>query len=88
LSGAGISVYPNPAHGSFQLLFQNMASGRYGMTLLNSAGQTVLVKYIQVGNGASYDEMVSLGSNLSPGTYIVRILDSQNRSYITRIVIK
>jgi FG-GAP repeat/Secretion system C-terminal sorting domain len=83
-----ISAYPNPAHGSFQLLFQNMTPGRYGMNLLNSSGQTVLLKFIQVGNATSYNEMVNLGANLTPGTYFVRIVDSQNKSYITRIVIE
>lgn len=83
-----LSVYPNPAHGSFQLLFQNMAPGRYGMNLMNSSGQTVLMKFIQVANATSYNEMVTLGSNLASGTYFVRIIDSQNRSYITRIVIE
>jgi len=87
-AGRMVSVYPNPAHGSFQLLFQNMTPGRYAMNLLNSAGQTVMTKFIQVANATSYNEMVGLGSNLSPGTYMVRIVDSQNRSYITRIVIE
>jgi hypothetical protein len=87
-AGQQITVYPNPAHGSFQLLFQNMPAGRYGMDLINSSGQIVLMKFIQVASGASYNQMIELGSNLTAGTYFVRIVDSQNKSYITRIVIE
>jgi Secretion system C-terminal sorting domain len=83
-----VVVYPNPAHGSFQLLFKNMQAGTYGLTLLNAAGQTVMQKNIQASSSTSYSETVNLAANLAAGTYLVRVVDSQKNSYITRIVIE
>jgi FG-GAP repeat/Secretion system C-terminal sorting domain len=83
-----VVVYPNPAHGSFQLLFRNMPAGSYGLTLLNAAGQTVMAKTMQASSPTSYSETVNLGLNLAAGTYLVRIVDSQRNAYITRIVIE
>jgi hypothetical protein len=83
-----VVVYPNPAHGSFQLLFKNMDAGVYGLTLLNAAGQTVMEKNIQASNATSYSESVNLSANLAAGTYLVRIIDARRNSYITRIVIE
>ncbi len=83
-----VVVYPNPAHGSFQLLLKNMQAGTYGLTLLNAAGQTVMAKTIQASSPTSYSETVNLGANLAAGTYLVRIVDAQQHSYITRIVIE
>jgi hypothetical protein len=83
-----VVVYPNPAHGNFQLLFKNMQAGTYGLTLLNAAGQTVMAKNIQASSPTSYSESVSLSPNLAAGAYLVRIVDAQNNSYITRTVIE
>jgi hypothetical protein len=83
-----VVVYPNPAHGSFQLLFKNMKAGTYGLTLLNAAGQTVMAKNIQASSPTSYSETVGVSPNLAAGTYLVRIVDAQSISYITRIVIE
>ncbi len=83
-----VVVYPNPAHGSFQLLFKNMQAGTYGLTLLNGAGQTIMAKNIQASSATSYSETVSLSPNLAAGAYLVRIVDAQNNLYITRLIIE
>jgi|GEM_PF-1669438 len=82
-----LATYPNPAHGSFQLLFKNMTQGRYAMNLINSSGQIVFTRNIQVANAQQYNESIGLSSSLAPGTYVIRVVDQQNHAFITRIVI-
>jgi hypothetical protein len=65
-----LTAFTGEAEGS-QLLFRNMNAGKYGMNLLNSAGQLVMTRFIQVPSSASYNEMVQLPGALSAGTYLV-----------------
>ncbi len=83
-----IAVYPNPAHESFQLLFKNMPTGRYEMSLLSPAGQVIQSRSIQVSNSASYAELVPLSSGLAQGTYIIRLVDQQQHVFISKVVIR
>ena len=87
-SGSGISIYPNPAHGSFRVLFRNMLPGRYEMNLLNAIGQTIQSKVIQVADPVNYNTFVELDPGLAQGTYLVRIVDQRQRSYITKVVVR
>ncbi|HTI91779.1 MAG TPA: T9SS type A sorting domain-containing protein [Puia sp.] len=82
-----IATYPNPAHGSFQLLFKNMTPGRYAMNLINPSGQIIFTRNIQVADAQRYNESINLNPSLAQGTYVIRVVDQQNHSFITRIVI-
>jgi hypothetical protein len=83
-----IAVYPNPAHESFQLQFNNMKAGRYEMNLINPLGQIIQSRSIQVSNPSNYAETVPLSSGLAQGSYVVRIVDQQQQVYITRIMVR
>ena len=62
-----ISVYPNPVvDGKMQLNFASQPSGRYGIQLVNTAGQVVYKSSIQVG-AANQTTTVSLG--VAKGSY-------------------
>ena len=82
-----IATYPNPAHGSFQLLFKNMTPGRYAMNLINPSGQIIFTRNIQVADAQRYNEAINLNPGLAQGTYVIRVVDQQNHAFITRIVI-
>ena len=82
-----ISTYPNPAHGSFNLLFRNMAPGTYRMNLASVLGQSVLSKNIQVSNAIRHNETINLPA-LAPGSYWVRLIDQQNHSFLSRVEIR
>jgi hypothetical protein len=83
-----IATYPNPAHGSFQLLFKNMLPGRYAMNLINATGAIIITRNIQVADPQNYKEVINLNPGLAQGTYMVRVVDPQNHSFITRIVVE
>jgi len=70
-----ISLYPNPTNSQLQI--KNLSSGRgYSITITNSKGEHVLT----TDNPYNID-----CSGLSPGVYLVRIIDSINK-YILRMV--
>jgi hypothetical protein len=83
-----ITVYPNPAHESFQLQFKNMKAGQYEMNLISPVGQVIQSRSIQVSNPANYAETVNLNTGLAPGTYMVRIVDQQQHVFISKIMIR
>jgi len=83
-----VTVYPNPAHESFQLQFKNMQTGRYEMSLLSPVGQVIQSRSIQVNNPANYAEVVPLNSGLAQGTYIIRLVDQQQHVFISKVVIR
>ena len=82
-----VAAYPNPAHGSFSLVFKNMQPGQYRMAIINTIGQELMTKDIQLGNTPNYDESVSL-SGLAQGTYWVKVVDQQMHTFLSRIVVQ
>lgn len=83
-----VATYPNPAHGSFQLVFRNMAAGRYAMNLISPTGQMLFTRNVQVSDPHQYTETVNLSAGLAQGTYVVRLVDQQNHTFITRVVVE
>jgi hypothetical protein len=83
-----VDAYPNPAHGSFTLLFRNMTPGQYGVSLLNSIGQTVQTTTVQVADPVSDNETINIGSNVATGAYFIRIVDQQSHVSVVRIIIQ
>ncbi|MBS1665539.1 MAG: FG-GAP repeat protein, partial [Bacteroidetes bacterium] len=88
LSEHVIATYPNPAYSSFQLQFRNMATGRYNMQFISSSGQVIFARQVQVSDPVSYSETISLSQSLAAGSYLIRVMDNQNHSFITRIAIQ
>lgn len=82
-----VAAYPNPAHSSFSLVFKNMAAGTYRMSLVSVVGQEVLTKNIQVSNPIQHNESVIL-SSVAPGSYWIRLIDRQHRSFLTRLEVR
>jgi hypothetical protein len=87
-SQPSVDGYPNPAHGSFTLLFRNMTPGRYGVSLLNAIGQTMQTTMVQVTDPVSDNEPINIDPGLASGAYFVRIVDQQSRATIVRIIIQ
>lgn len=88
LSEHVIATYPNPAHSSFLLQFRNMTPGRYDMQFMSTAGQLIFTRQIQVADPVSYNETINLSQNLAQGTYLIRVMDRQNHSFVTRIMVE
>jgi hypothetical protein len=84
---ASMAVYPNPARGAFNLVFRNMAPGTYRMSLVSVAGQAVMTKNIVVSNRIQHKESVILPV-IVPGSYWIRLIDSQNHSYLSRLEVR
>jgi Tfp pilus assembly protein FimT len=83
-----ISAYPNPAKGSLQLKFSNMSAGRYEMSLVNATGQIVLTRRIQVGDAINHIETVGIPAGTASGTYVIRVVDPQQSTFLTRVVVQ
>jgi hypothetical protein len=68
-----ITVAPNPLTGnSITLQLHNLPKGKYSISMVNNAGQTVLSRIIQH-NGGSATQTVAPDNNLAAGTYQLTI---------------
>lgn len=84
---SAVAAYPNPARGSFNLTFKNMAPGTYRMSLVSVAGQEVMTRQIQVSNPIRHNELVNLPT-IAAGSYWIRLIDRQNHSFVSRLEIR
>ncbi|MFT3946002.1 MAG: T9SS type A sorting domain-containing protein [Agriterribacter sp.] len=80
---AGIRAYPNPvtASGAVNLQFDNIKAGMYRVELLNSTGQIVYSRMMQLSNG-TFNQQVNLGRNLPAGVYQMKITGKDSRTVI------
>lgn len=78
------SILPNPNNGEFTLELNNAASGKTGISILNTQGEVVFNKSIVI-NQSMHKENLHL--NLSSGIYFVRIESNQGIT-IQKLVIK
>ena len=70
---ASISVYPNPiVNGNIHLQFNNQPAGTYGIRLLNSLGQVIILKIVNHGGGNAMEE-ITPGHKLATGIYQLEI---------------
>jgi Secretion system C-terminal sorting domain/FG-GAP repeat len=86
-SMSAVTAYPNPAHGSFTLLFKNMTPGQYGVSLLSAIGQTVQTTMVQVTNPANDNESINISPGLASGAYFIRVVDEQAHVSVIPILI-
>ncbi|MBL7703071.1 MAG: T9SS type A sorting domain-containing protein [Ferruginibacter sp.] len=83
-STPGMAVHPNPVTGnSFSLQLTDVEKGSYGLTIINSLGQTVYSTQLQHGGGVAVIP-VSPGK-LAKGLYEI-LLKGENELISTRII--
>lgn len=73
-------VYPNPAHNGFMVNLSCFDNTEHSIELIDLVGRTIYTE-ITSGNGLLY-----IG-DLTPGTYIIRISDSQELKHTERIIV-
>lgn len=79
----GIRAYPNPimTNGNVYLQFDNIKAGSYKVDVVNSLGQVVYSRIMQLNNG-SVSHQLNIGSRLPSGVYQVRITGKDTRTVI------
>ncbi|MBH8568116.1 carbohydrate-binding protein [Microvirga sp. STS02] len=86
LSAATVSLYPNPAHGSFTVLLPPLAGQReVRATLLNALGQAVLTRTIGLNAAGATAEFQT--SALAAGMYTLR-LQAEGQTLTKRVVLE
>jgi hypothetical protein len=78
------SILPNPNNGEFTLELNNAASGKTGISILNTQGEVVFNKSIVISQSIHKE---NLHLNLSSGVYFIRIESTQGVT-IQKLVIK
>ncbi|HEY5408706.1 MAG TPA: putative Ig domain-containing protein [Ginsengibacter sp.] len=69
-----ISIHPNPiTDGIIHLQFVNQPQGRYGIRLINSLGQLIVAKQIELAGGGIATENIQWNYYLSHGVYQLEI---------------
>ncbi len=78
-----IRAYPNPvtASGNINLQFGNIKSGMYRVELVNSLGQTVYSRMMQLNEG-TFNQQMNIGRNLPAGVYQMKITGKDSRTVI------
>ena len=78
-----ISMYPNPVGNdrTIHLSFKDMAIGNYVVKVVNSLGQSIMVRNINhTITNAQYD--ITLERNLAHGNYSIEIVDVKDQKTI------
>ena len=80
----GLAVFPVPADDQLNVVFAAPAASALTMSLVNSAGHTNYSEQRQLSPG-NFSTVINTG-NLTPGTYILKILLG-NKKYARKIII-
>jgi hypothetical protein len=80
----GLTVFPVPANNQLNVLFAAKTAAALNLSLVNSIGQTNYSQ-IEMLPGGNFSTLIDVG-NLTPGTYILRILLAQ-KLYSRKIII-
>lgn len=85
ISSSSIRFYPNPVTShAFNIQLNNLAAGRYNVSLYNAAGQKVLDRvFDHAGNAAT--QQIMLPATVTTGTYLVKLFNET--TYITTKII-
>lgn len=79
-------VYPNPITGNFIILsLINQAKGIYTIRLYNPSSQLILKKQI-IYSGGSSAETISLGTNITRGSYLLQITGADRSTRTINII--
>ena len=85
---AGFTIYPNPVeNGEVNLVLTNEPSGKYGIRVLNAAGQLIYVNTIEHAGG-SRTEMISLPRKVSAGIYTLELSSPTGGTEKHKLIIK
>lgn len=84
ISGAAISVYPNPATNQFQVAFEGFKSEEVSINILDNSGRIVLAQNNNVLNNPV--QMIN-ASGFQSGVYYIHVT-SETESFVAKIVIK
>jgi len=81
-----ISVYPNPVTEKvFTIQTQNVAAGKYSVSMINAMGQTVMTTTINHAAGVS-NETISMDRVLSSGMYTVVLKSADGKQYQSELL--
>lgn len=84
-SAGNFKMYPNPAHHQVWMEYQGNFLDKATLLLYDIHGRPLLTKTVSEVSGG--DEVLILNEQLSPGTYFLRVKDSQWRNLFTEKLI-
>lgn len=79
------AVYPNPSNGIINIDAKDNSLGNLNVSVYNLLGQQIVTRNLDANSSGNYS--VDATSQLTPGTYIVKI-KSNSGSYNSKIVVK
>jgi len=82
-----LNVFPNPASDFISVSYTLNSASNVNIRLINTAGAEVLNVLHESKDPGTYQETLSLNSNLPKGDYFV-ILNSNNQSNIQKVIVK
>jgi hypothetical protein len=83
ISGAAISVYPNPATNQFQVAFEGFKSEEVSINILDNSGRIVMT---QNNNVLNNPVQIINASGFQSGVYYIQVT-SETESFVEKIVI-
>jgi hypothetical protein len=83
---AGIQIYPNPVTNKILIQFDEQQTGNYSLELVNTTGQIIERKEIQL-SGASLTSM-DLSTKPASGIYFLRAVnEANNKQFLTKVIV-
>lgn len=80
-TAVGLSVYPNPFHGSVSVQLQTAVKGTAALTIRDVAGRTILSKNLHVEKGSNYLTVTEMQA-AQPGTYFIETVCGGERAFV------
>ena len=87
-NASSISVYPNPITGNtIGLALTDMAQGIYQLKLVNTLGQTIMIKKLTHTTGNSMETLTPAGK-LNTGIYQLEVTAPDNGKSSIKVIVK
>jgi hypothetical protein len=84
---ASVVIMPNPVHNkTMTVLMNDVAAGKYSMIMYDAAGHQVYQKVLEHAGGSAY-QTINLPTNISLGTYVVRIFNG-TINYSIKVIVE
>jgi len=80
-----LKLFPNPNNGQFTLTGTDVTNGYYTFTVINTIGQALYTRELEVGNSFAFSMNVS---NLKSGIYFVKIANTNGQNQVVRFVVE
>lgn len=85
--GTGIAVSPNPVRGSLlNIQLNNQKAGKYGVRLINTAGQEVYKSVLQHAGGSA-SQSINLPSAVTRGIYQLQVIAPDNSLKTQKLIV-